>query len=142
MYGLRAYRKIAGDKGDVIPTAKVLRGDVSLAVTAQGELRGGNPEMLTAPLTGGTDMHITTLQDDRRTGESRAMWWSQFDTTEQEYKLKEAEADLAEAQQKLVQAKAQKRGRGGRGPLRAVEGAGGRASWPSWRCARIRCCPR
>ena len=69
-YAIRAYRNITGTKADVIPTAKVLRGDVTLAVTARGELRGGNPEVLTAPLTGGLDMHLTTLAY-WRSGEKR-----------------------------------------------------------------------
>ena len=73
---------------------------------ARGEIRGGNPEMLTAPLTGGTDMHITFL---RKSGEEVKAGdvVVEFDTTEQEYKLKEAEADLAEATQHVLQATAQ-----------------------------------
>jgi multidrug efflux pump subunit AcrA (membrane-fusion protein) len=106
-YGLRAWRNITGTKEAAIPTAKVLRGDVTLAVTARGALRGGNSEELTAPLTGGLDMHLTSLKEsgaEVKKGEIVA----EFDTTEQEYKLKEAEADLAEADQHLVQAKAQR----------------------------------
>ena len=106
-YGLRAWRNITGTKEAAIPTAKVLRGDVTLTVTARGALRGGNSEELTAPLTGGLDMHLTSLKEsgsEVKKGEIVA----EFDTTEQEYKLKEAEADLAEADQHLVQAKAQR----------------------------------
>ncbi len=69
--GMRAYRAITATKDVVVPTAVVQRGDISLSVTAEGELRGGNSEVLTAPLTGGSDMHITSLGEDRRTGESR-----------------------------------------------------------------------
>jgi HlyD family secretion protein len=106
-YGVRAYRNITGTKEAVTPTAKVLRGDVTLAVTARGALRGGNSEDLTAPLTGGLDMHLTSLKEggtEVKKGEIVA----EFDTTEQDYKLKEAEADLAEADQKLAQAAAQR----------------------------------
>jgi multidrug efflux pump subunit AcrA (membrane-fusion protein) len=106
-YGLRAWRNITGTKETAIPTAKVLRGDVTLTVTARGALRGGNSEQLTAPLTGGLDMHLTSLKEsgtEVKAGEVVA----EFDTTEQEYKLKEAEADLAEAEQHLVQARAQR----------------------------------
>ena len=105
-YGMRAYRNIAGPKEEAIPTAKVVRGDVTLEVTARGELRGGNPEVLIAPTTGGLDMHLTVL---RTTGEpiKKGDIIAAFDTTEQEYKLKEAEADLAEAEAHLAQAKAQ-----------------------------------
>lgn len=106
-YGLRAWRDITGVKKEIIPVAKVQRGDVTLDVTARGELRGGNPEMLTAPMTGGLDMHLTTLLDSGepvKTGDIVAG----FDTTEQEYKLREAQADLAETEQRLTQARAQK----------------------------------
>jgi multidrug efflux pump subunit AcrA (membrane-fusion protein) len=106
-YGLRAWRSITGTKEAAMPTAKVLRGDVTLAVTARGALRGGNSEELTAPLTGGLDMHLTSLKEsgtEVKAGEIVA----EFDTTEQEYKLKEAEADLAEAEQHLIQARAQR----------------------------------
>jgi len=106
-YGVRAYRNITGTKEAVTPTAKVLRGDVTLAVTARGALRGGNSEDLTAPLTGGVDMHLTSLKESG-TEVKKGDIVAEFDTTEQEYKLKEAEADLAEAEQHLVQARAQR----------------------------------
>ena len=54
-YAVRAYRKILSAGSVPIPTAQVLRGDVTLSVTARGELRGGNSEALTAPLTGGVE---------------------------------------------------------------------------------------
>lgn len=106
-YGVRAYRALTAAKQTIIPVAKVQRGDVSLAITARGELRGGNPEILTAPMTGGTELHITFL---RKTGEpvKAGDVVVQFDTTEQEFKLKEAQADVAEAEQHLIQAKAER----------------------------------
>jgi hypothetical protein len=106
-YGARAFRNIAGTKEAATPTAKVLRGDVTLTVTARGALRGGNSEQLTAPLTGGLDMHLTSLKESG-TEVKKDEIVAEFDTTEQEYKLKEAEADLAEAEQHLVQARAQR----------------------------------
>jgi hypothetical protein len=102
--GIVAYSKLANSAGSGTPTAVVRRGDVSLTITAPGELSGGNPDMLTAPMMGGTDMHLTEL---RNTGEEvkAGEVVAQFDTKEQEFKLKEAEGDLAEAQQKVIQAK-------------------------------------
>jgi len=106
-FGARSYRALTAAKQPVIPVAKVQRGDVSLAITSLGELRGGNPEVLTAPLTGGTELHITFL---RKTGEpvKAGDVVVQFDTTEQEFKLKEAQSDIAEAEQHLTQAKAER----------------------------------
>jgi HlyD family secretion protein len=107
--GNKIYATLTASKEVVIPTAKVQRGDVSLAVTARGEINGGNPEVLTAPLTGGSDMHVTML---RTTGEQvkEGDVVMQFDTTEQEYKLREAQADLAEAEQHIAQVTAQREG--------------------------------
>jgi len=107
-YGFRFYRSVdsAGGAGQTsIPTARVKRGDLSLSITAKGDLRGSNPDVLTAPLTGGSDTHITKL---KKTGETVKAGdvVVQFDTVEQEFKLREAEADLAEADQKIIQAKA------------------------------------
>lgn len=106
-YGVRAYRALTATKEEVLPTAKVQRGDITLDVTARGDLRGGNPETLTAPLVGGGDLHITYLPASGQQVKSGEMVL-QFDTTEQEYKLREAEADLAEAGQHLIQAQAQR----------------------------------
>lgn len=105
-YGVTAYRTIVSSKEIEIPTATVQRGDVSLAVTAKGEIRGGDPEVMTAPPTGGGDMHITTLAQSGQPVKDGDVI-VQFDTTEQEYKLREAEADLAEAEQHILQATAQ-----------------------------------
>jgi HlyD family secretion protein len=105
-YSARAYRAIQKDKTGSVPTARVQRGDLDLTITANGELRGQNPEMLTAPMVGGTELHITQLLKSG-TPVKKGDVVVRFDTTEQEYKLKEAEADLAEAQQHILQAKAQ-----------------------------------
>src|SRR6185503_19230061 len=102
-YGMKAWKAINTTKDVTIPVAKVERGDLTLTVTAKTELQGGNPEVLTAPLIGGTELHLTTLRgqgEPVKEGDVVA----EFDTTEQEYKLKEAQADLAEAEQKLSQA--------------------------------------
>jgi HlyD family secretion protein len=102
--GIETYSRLARSSAIETPTAVVRRGDVSLSITAPGELSGGNPDTLTAPMTGGSDMHLTEL---RNTGEQvqAGEVVAQLDTKEQEFKLKEAEGDLAEAEQKVIQAK-------------------------------------
>lgn len=89
-----------------IPFTKVKRGDVNFAVYARGQLQGGNSIMLQAPMTGGGQLAITELRDS---GElvKKGDVVVQFDTTDQLYRQKEAEADLAEAEQKVIQAQAQ-----------------------------------
>jgi HlyD family secretion protein len=86
-----------------IPTTRVKRGPVVITVNARGELQGGNSEMLVAPMTGVDTMPITFL---RSAGElvKEGDVVVQFDTTQQEYNLREAESDYAEAEQQVIQA--------------------------------------
>lgn len=87
-----------------IPTTHVKKGRVTIIVAARGELQGGNSEILTAPMAGGGDLSITFLREPGEPvtpGEVVA----RFDTTQQEFTLREAEADLAEAAQQVVKAK-------------------------------------
>ena len=103
--GLRLYRSFTTAKAAGIPTTRVKRGDVALTVTAKAELRGGNSEDLAGPMTGEGEMHITFL---RKAGEvvKTGDVVVELDTTDQAYKLKEAEADLAEAEQQVIKAQA------------------------------------
>jgi multidrug efflux pump subunit AcrA (membrane-fusion protein) len=102
---LRLVRATSVTTALELPTTRVKQGRVTLTVACRGELQGGNSEMLTAPMIGGGDLAITSM---REPGElvSPGDVVVQFDTTEQEFKLKEAEADLAEAQQQVVKAQA------------------------------------
>lgn len=102
----RAYQRVVSTGAAPIPVARVRRGDVTFTVHARGELHGGNSESLTAPMTGGGEIHITYL---RKSGELVAPGDKvvEFDTTEQEFNLREAEADVAEAEQRVAQARAQ-----------------------------------
>lgn len=88
------------------PVTSVKRGTVAFAITAKGELQGGNTQMLTVPMTGGAPTTITFL---RQNGEmvKEGDEVVRLDTTEQEFRLREAEADLAEAEQQIIQAKAE-----------------------------------
>lgn len=102
---VRQYRAWTKGSEQAIPIATVQRSDISFNITSKGDLRGGNPETLMAPATGGTELHITFLAangDPVKPGDVVA----RFDTAEQQYKLKEAQADVAEAEQKILQAQA------------------------------------
>jgi HlyD family secretion protein len=103
--GKRMYKAVKPPVDTVVPTTKVRRGDLTLTVSANGELRGGNSEVLSAPMTTGGELHITTL---RKTGEvvKAGDVVAEFDPTDQEYRLQQAEADLAEAKLKVEQATA------------------------------------
>lgn len=106
--GLEVYRnaETADAGGDIdIPSTVVRRGDVTFSVSAKGELQGGNSAMLTAPMAGGVELVLTSLREPGelvKAGETVA----EFDSTELTFNLREAEADLAEAEQQLRQARA------------------------------------
>ena len=90
----------------VTPVTRVKRGPVAITVTARGELQGGKPEMLVAPMVGSDTLAVTDLrQNGELVNEGDVV--VQFDTTQQEYNLREAEADLAEAQQHVAQTEAE-----------------------------------
>jgi multidrug resistance efflux pump len=74
-----------------------------MTVTAKGALQLGNSKMLLAPSTGSPHLTLTSL---RRSGYlvEKAEVVAEFDTTEELYKLREAESDLAEAEQAVKQA--------------------------------------
>src|SRR6185436_20246249 len=93
-------------QASAVPTTAIKRGDLTLNIYARGELQGGNSEMLSAPMTGENQLSITFL---RGPGDVVAAGdvVPQFDTTEQGFRLKEAEADLAEAEQQVAQATAE-----------------------------------
>jgi hypothetical protein len=103
--GRRMVKVVTATTGSEIPTTRVKKGRVTVTVAARGELQGGNSEMLTAPQVGGTDLAITYLREPGevvKPGDTVV----QFDTTMQEYNLREAEADLAEADQQVIKADA------------------------------------
>jgi hypothetical protein len=102
---LRVVKVTASTPAVEIPATKVKKGRVTITVAARGELQGGNSEMLTAPMSGGGDIAITLLRDPGEVVKQGEVV-VQFDTTQQEYNLREAEADLAEAEQQVILAQA------------------------------------
>jgi multidrug efflux pump subunit AcrA (membrane-fusion protein) len=102
---LRFVRVAAPSAGGEVPTTRVKKGRVVVSVSARGELQGGNSEMLTAPMVGGGDLPITFLRQPGELVQSGDVV-AEFDTTQQEYNLREAQADLAEAEQQVIKAEA------------------------------------
>ena len=102
--GMRVIQLTAPEDRNEIPTTRVRKGKVTISVSARGELQGGNSEVLTAPMVGG-DLPITSLREPGdlvKPGDVVV----EFDTTAQEYNLREAQADLAEAEQQVIKAQA------------------------------------
>jgi HlyD family secretion protein len=103
---MKFYRTgVVERKSTDIPVITVKRGEVSFTVSARGDLQGGNSELLTAPMMGNAELILTSLRTPGELVKEKDVV-AQFDTTEQEFKLKEAEADLAEAEQQVVMAQA------------------------------------
>jgi HlyD family secretion protein len=104
--GMNLYRSANPAPSATVPYTAVKHGDVTFSVFSRGELQGGNSVMLSAPLVGGQQLAITSLPSSGELVKKDDVV-VQFDTTDQTYKLREAEADLAEAEQKVIQADAQ-----------------------------------
>jgi macrolide-specific efflux system membrane fusion protein len=102
---LRFVKAAAPSNGGDVPTTHVKKGRVVISVSARGELQGGNSEMLTAPMVGGGDLPITFLRQPGELVEAGDVV-AEFDTTQQDYNLREAQADLAEAEQQVIKAQA------------------------------------
>jgi len=102
--GMRVIQLTAPEDRNEIPTTRVRRGKVTITVSARGELQGGNSEVLTAPMVGG-DLPITSLKEPGEMVKPGDVV-VEFDTTAQEYNLREAQADLAEAEQQVIKAEA------------------------------------
>src|SRR5262245_58003741 len=102
----RAIQDVMATTTAETPTTRVKRGPVAITVTARGELQGGKPEMLVAPMVGSDTLTVTEIrQNGEQVNEGDVVM--QFDTTLQEYNLREAEADLAEAVQRVAQTEAE-----------------------------------
>jgi multidrug resistance efflux pump len=102
---VRVARTATASTAAETPTTKIKRGSVAITVAARGDIQGGNPEMLVAPQVAQDSLIVTTL---RQPGEQVQAGDTvvEFDTTQQEYNLREAESDLAEADQMVIQTEA------------------------------------
>lgn len=103
--GWRLYRDIGGGPTGGVPVAEVKRGDVTLRVFAQGALEGGNSELLNAPMVAGGQLSITSLAKPGSLVKPGDVIVA-FDTSVQEYNLKQAQAALQIAEQQVIQARA------------------------------------
>ncbi|MFN0102339.1 MAG: efflux RND transporter periplasmic adaptor subunit [Bryobacteraceae bacterium] len=100
--GAHVYQELQTHTGATVPVTRVKRGDVTFHVSAQGALQGGKSRVLTAPMTGSREIVLTMLLQPGELVEKDAVV-AEFDTTEETYKLREAEADLGEAELQVKQ---------------------------------------
>ena len=90
--------------GDVIPTARVVQGDVPVVVHTTGELRPVRAAGLVAPAIGGPlqILHIMGTGTPVKEGEVVV----EFDLSEQEERLAQAKSELAQAEQEIAKLRA------------------------------------
>ena len=88
----------------VVPTAKVVRGPLKLTVYAVGELRAGRTVNLTAPSVGGQIRIVKLLTTGTPVKNGDVVM--EFDPSDQQFALEQAQVDLASAEQQIVKMKA------------------------------------
>jgi len=91
-------------EGAVIPTARVVEGDVPVVVHATGELRPVRAVGLVAPAIGGPlqILHIMSTGTPVKAGDVVV----EFDLSEQEEKLAQAKSELEQAEQEITKLRA------------------------------------
>jgi multidrug resistance efflux pump len=89
-----------------LPTARVKRGTLEIKVYSRGELRPTNSMSLMAPpvVGGGALQIVTLLKTGTRVKPGDVV--IEFDPSEQEYKLEQAQSQVAEAEQQIAKSKA------------------------------------
>jgi len=106
-YSPRLYTRLTTpDASAVTPSTKVRRGNVTFTINANGALQGGNSKMVTAPMIGSQSLVITELADSGELVKKDDVVL-RFDSTDETYKMREAEADLQETEEQVVQAQAE-----------------------------------
>lgn len=86
-----------------LPTTRVRRGNVELKVFTYGELRALHSSMLVAPSVGGTLQIIHLAKTGTYVKKDDVVL--EFDPSEQEYNLEQAQSALRQADEQLVKAK-------------------------------------
>lgn len=88
----------------VIPTARVTRGALDLAIHMIGELRASSQQAITAPPVGGS-LRILSVVDGGSTVTKGDVILS-FDPADQRYALEQAQSELQEAEQNILKRRA------------------------------------
>jgi len=91
-------------RGSTVPTGRVAKGPLKLTVHATGELRAGRTVTLVTPPVGGM-LRIVTLVPTGTTVKSGGPV-VEFDPSDQQYALEQAQSELAEADQEIVKMQA------------------------------------
>lgn len=92
------------DAGPTVPTTRVVREALDLAIHMTGELRSSAQQAITAPPVGGS-LRILSLVDSGSTVKTGDVLLS-FDPADQRYALEQAQSELQEAEQNILKRRA------------------------------------
>ncbi|HEX4566268.1 MAG TPA: HlyD family efflux transporter periplasmic adaptor subunit [Vicinamibacterales bacterium] len=92
------------ERKTLVPTAKVVRGPLKLTVFAVGELRAGRTVNLMAPSVGGQIRVVKLLTTGTPVKKDDVVM--EFDPSDQQFVLEQAQVDLESAEQQIVKMKA------------------------------------
>jgi HlyD family secretion protein len=88
-----------------VPTTKVIRGALELSVHTVGDLRASKSVMLQAPSVGGGLLRLVTMVETGAAVHTGDVIM-EFDPTEQQYALEQAQSQVAEADQQITKLRA------------------------------------
>ena len=100
----RSRARIMADSGPSVPTGRVTRGTLALTVHLTGEFRTSRQQAITAPPVGGV-LRILALADAGAMVKQGDVI-VEFDPADQLYSLEQAESELLEAEQEIIQRRA------------------------------------
>jgi multidrug resistance efflux pump len=95
---------VIADRGPAIPTGRVVRGSLALTVHLKGDFRAARQQAIMAPAVG-TSLRILTLVDSGSAVKEGDVI-VEFDPADQLYALEQAQSELLEAEQEMIQRRA------------------------------------
>ena len=100
----RSRAAMVANSGPVVPTGRVTRGTLALTVHLTGDFRASRQQAITAPPVGGV-LRILALAESGATVKEGDVI-VEFDPADQLYALEQAQSELLEAEQEIIQRRA------------------------------------
>lgn len=95
---------LMAESAPVVPTTRLARGTIDLAVHMLGDLRASRQMALTAPSVGGTLRVLKVVETGTAVAKDDVIM--EFDPADQQYALEQAESELLEAEQEIKKRRA------------------------------------
>jgi multidrug resistance efflux pump len=100
----RTRTGVAAD-ASAVPTARVVRGPLDLSIHTTGNLRASKSMLIQAPSVAGGTLRLVTMADSG-TAVHTGDVIMEFDPSEQQYALEQAQSELEEAEQQIAKSRA------------------------------------